>query len=162
AGSVGATMSFVDVKVQQIPFRDLAMGDTAVMTTRTTQKDHYIPNRYSRMIFNAPGVMRRSLDVTLRTPEALDVRHDEQLLSYDESRQRDQIVRHWSGPSSPSTITEKALADVAFAVPALRISTFPDYESTAAAYYERAKPQAAVTPEVQRLADEITRDKADV
>jgi len=106
--------------------------------------------------------VRRSLDVTLRTPAALDIRHDEQLLTYEESRQGDQVVRHWSGGSATAAASEKDIADIAFAVPALRISTFPDFESIASAYYERAKPQAAVTPEVQRLADEITRDKADV
>src|SRR5262249_24597108 len=121
-----------------------------------------IPNLYSRMIVNTPGVVRKSLDVTLRTSAALDIRHDEQLLTYEESRQGDQVVRHWSGSSAPATVNEEDIADPAFSVPALRISTFPDFESIASAYYERARPQAAVTPEVQRLADEITKDKADV
>ncbi len=47
-------------------------------------------------------------------------------------------------------------------MPSLRFSTFADHEAIAAAYFEQAKTKAAVTPEVQRIADEITRDKTDV
>jgi transglutaminase-like putative cysteine protease len=161
-GAVGAAASYVDLKLQQVQFRDLAVGDTAVLTLRITEKQHYIPNRYSRTVVNAPGVVRKSIDVTLRTPAALDVHHDEQLLTYEESRQDDQVVRHWSGTTAPATVNEKDIAELAFSVPALRISTFPDFESIASAYYERAREKAAVTPEIQRLADEITKDKVDV
>ena len=71
AGSVGAAMSFVDLKVQQIPFRDLSVGDTAVVTVRVTESQHYIPNNYSRAFVLAPGPMQRTVDVTLRAPATL-------------------------------------------------------------------------------------------
>src|SRR5262249_41163293 len=57
---------------------------------------------------------------------------------------------------------ERNTADLALAVPSFRISTFPGYEAIAEAYYAQAKGRATVTPEVQRLADEITADKPDV
>jgi transglutaminase-like putative cysteine protease len=161
AGAVGAAMSYVDLKVQQVPFRDLGVGDTAVLTKRTTEKEHYIPNLYSRSIVSTPGAFRRSFDVTVRAPASLDIRHDEQLLTYEESRQGDQIVRHWSGSTAPGAINDKNVADLAFALPALRISTFPDYDAVASAYYARAKQQAVVTPEIQTLADDVTKDKRD-
>lgn len=159
AGAVGAAMSFVDLKVQQIPFRDLSVGDTAVVTLRVTEKRQYIPNNYSRSIALLPGPIQRTIDVTLRAPATLDVRHDEQVLHFDESRQGDEVVRHWSGTVAPSA-AEKNAADVAFQVPALRISTFPNFEAIATAYYAQAKTKAVVTPEIQRLADEITKDMA--
>jgi transglutaminase-like putative cysteine protease len=161
AGSVSASMSFVDLKLQQVPFRDLAVGDTAVLTKKVTEKGHYIPKLYSREIVGMPGPFRRSIDVTLRTPAALDIRHDEQLLTYEESRQGDQIVRHWSGSTAPAAVNDKNAADLAFSLPGLRISTFADFDAIASAYYERAKQKAVVTPEIQTLADEITRDKRD-
>lgn len=162
AGSVGAAMSYIDVKVQQIPFRDLGVGDTAVLTIRIVEKGHYIPGFYSRSVVLAPTAARRSLDVTLHAPATLDVHHDEQQLTYEESRQGDEIVRHWSGASAPADVDEKNIADIAFTVPALRISTFPGFEAMATAYFAQAKDKAAVTPEVQALADQITRDKTEV
>lgn len=160
AGSVGAVMSFVDLKVQQIPFRDLSVGDTAVITVRISEKRHYIPNNYSRTIVLSPGEVQRTFDVTLRSPVTLDVRHDERMLTFGESREGDNIIRHWSGTVAPSPV-EKNVADIAFAVPALHISTFANFEAIATAYYDEAKKKAIVTPEIQRLADEVTKDKSD-
>jgi hypothetical protein len=160
AGSVGAVMSFVDLKVQQIPFRDLSVGDTAVVTVRITEKRHYIPDNYSRTVVFSPGEIRRTVDVTLRAPATLDVHHDERMLAFDESREGDEIVRHWSGTVGPAPV-EKNVADLAFAVPALHISTFANFEAIATAYYAEAKKKAVVTAEVRQLADDITRDKAD-
>jgi len=161
AGAVGAAMSYVDLKVQQIPYRDVSIGDTAVLTLRITEKDHYIPNHYSRAVVLAPGPVRKSVDVTLHTPASLELHHDEQKVFYDEQRQGDEIVRHWSGATEPVEIDEKNVADLAFSVPALRISTFSGFEAIASAYYARAREKAAVTPEVQKLADKVTEGKTD-
>jgi hypothetical protein len=96
-GSVGAAMSFVDLKVQQFPFRDMSVGDTAVLTVRITEREHYIPGQFSWSLLEAPSVAQRTVDVTLRAPAALGIHHDEQKFAYEESRQGDDIVRHWSG-----------------------------------------------------------------
>jgi transglutaminase-like putative cysteine protease len=159
-GSVGAAMSFVDLKVQQIPFRDLSVGDTAVLTMRITEREHYIPGQYSWGLVEAPSVAQRSVDVRLRAPSALGIYHDEQKFAFAESRDGDDIVRHWSGKFDPAPSDEANVADLAFAVPALRLSTFANHEAIATAYYEQAKAKAVVTPAVKQLADEITKDKA--
>jgi transglutaminase-like putative cysteine protease len=161
-GSVGAAMSFVDLKVQQIPFRDLSVSDTAVLTMRITEREHYIPGQYSWGLVEAPSVAQRSVDVRLRAPAALVIRHDEQKFTYEESRDGDDIVRHWSGKFDAAPNDEANVAELAFAVPALRLSTFASHEAIAAAYYEQAKAKAVVTPAVKQLADELTKDKADV
>jgi hypothetical protein len=121
-GAVGAAMSFADVKVHQIPFRDLSVGDTTVLTVRSTEKEHYIPGQYSHPMVLAPSAARRTFDVTLRAPATLEIRHDEQQLAYEEAKAGDEIVRHWSGTAEPITAEEKDVADLAFAFPGLRYS----------------------------------------
>ncbi len=160
-GAVGAAMSFADVKLHQIPFRDLSVGDTTVLTVRSTEKEHYIPGQYSHPMVLAPSTARRTFDVTLRAPAAVEIRHDEQQLAYEEAKAGDEIVRHWSGTAAPITVEEKDVADVAFSLPGLRYSTFPSFEAIASSYYESAKPKLAVTPEIERLAEEITAGKQD-
>jgi transglutaminase-like putative cysteine protease len=161
-GSVGAAMSFVDLKVQQVPFRDISVGDTAVLTLRITEKEHYIPGQFSWSLLETPSVAQRTVDVTLRTPAGLDIHHDEQRFAYEESRQGDDLVRHWSGKFEAEPTEEKNVVDIDLVIPGLRISTFASHEAIAAAYYEQAKAKAAVTPALQQLAEEITRDKGDV
>jgi transglutaminase-like putative cysteine protease len=161
-GSVGAATSYIDLKIQQIPFRDVSVGDTAVLTLRITEREHYIPGQYSWSTMETPSLMQRTVDVTLHAPSALAIAHDEQKFSYQESREGDEVVRHWSGKFEAEPNDERNVADLVFAVPSLRFSTFANHETIAAAYYDQAKAKAAVTPEVQQLADEITKDKADV
>jgi hypothetical protein len=160
-GAVGAAMSFVDLKVHQIPFRDLSVGDTTVLTVHLGEKEHYIPGQYSHPLVVSPSATKRHFDVTLHAPAALEIRHDEQQLAYEDVKAGDEIIRHWSGSVEPTTTEEKDAADVAPLFPALRFSTFPNFEAIATAYYEAAKPKLAVTPEVERLAEEITAGKQD-
>jgi hypothetical protein len=71
-------------------------------------------------------------------------------------------VRHWSGSFPPSSTDEKNIVNLTFHVPGLQFSTFPSFEAIATAYYDAAKARLAVTPEIARLADEITQGKPDV
>jgi hypothetical protein len=105
-------------------------------------------------MLEAPSVAQRTVDVTLRAPAALDIHHDEQSFAYEESRQGDDIVLHWSGKFDAEPTQEKNVADLDLVIPGLRISTFPNHEAIAAAYYEQAKAKAAVTPALQQLAEE--------
>jgi transglutaminase-like putative cysteine protease len=160
-GAVGAAMSFVDLKVQQVAFRDVAVGDTTVVTVRIRKDEHFIPGQYSETFLVLPGPAKRGIDVTLRAPAALAIRHDERLLGYQETSEGGDIVRHWSADFPPAPADEKNVVNLAFHVPGLRFSTFPSYEAIAAAYFDAAKPKLAVTEEIARLADEITRGKPD-
>ena len=160
-GAIGDAVSFTDIKVEQIAFRDFSVGDTAVLTVRINEKEHDIPGQFSQTILGDPGTVRRTMDVTLRAPAALDLHHDEQQLHYEEMREGDDVVRHWFGAFTQTT-AEKNIADLALLVPGLRISTFAGYEAIATSYYNQARVKAAVTPEIQHLADEITAGKPDV
>jgi Domain of Unknown Function with PDB structure (DUF3857)/Transglutaminase-like superfamily len=161
-GVVGEAMSFVDLKVQQIPFRDVAVGDTTVLTIRIKESKHYIPGQYSQAWQILPGGAKKSLDVTLRAPTALTLYHSEKDLAYEETQEGSDVVRHWSGSPPHLAVEETNVANLVRVAPGLSFSTFPSYEAIAMAYDEGARPMAVITPEVQRLADEITRDKADV
>jgi transglutaminase-like putative cysteine protease len=161
-GVVGQAMSFVDLKLQQIPFRDVAVGDTTVLTIRFKESQHYIPGQYSQAWQILPGGAKKSLDVTLRTPASLSLYHDAKDLAYEESRDGGDVVRHWSGSPPHLNVEETNVANLVRVVPSVSFSTFPSYEAIARAYDDGARPMAVVTSEVQRLADEITKDKADV
>ena len=160
-GTVGPAVSFGDVKIHQIPFRDVALGDTTVLTVRIVEKQHYIPGQYSQQMVATPTSGTRNLDVTLRAPGDLAIRHDRRGLAYEESSEGDEIVRHWSGSVDPVTTSERNVVDLSSSVPGLRFSTFQNFEAVATAYYDGAKPMLAVTPEIEQLAADIAAGKSD-
>jgi hypothetical protein len=161
-GILGDAASFVDVKIQQVPFRDLSVGDTTVLTLRTTEKQHYIPGQYGQEWFIVPGSAKQTLEVTLRTPATLEIHSDAHGLAYQETRVGGDVVRHWTGGLPPMQPVETNVANLASVIPSLRFSTIPSYEAIAKAYWEGARDKSVVTPEIRRLADDLTRDKHDV
>jgi transglutaminase-like putative cysteine protease len=161
-GIVGEAASFVDAKIQQVPFRDLSVGDTTVLTLRTIEKDHYIPGQYGQEWLVIPGAVKQTLEVTLRTPATLEIHSDAQQLAYQETRVAGDVVRRWSGSLPPMQPVETNAANLGSVIPSLRFSTIPSYEAIAKAYWEGAKDKSVATPEIRRLADDITKDKHDV
>lgn len=162
SGIVGDASSFVDLAIQQVPFRDVSVGDTTVLTLRMTEKQHYIPGQFWQEWVITPGAVRQTLDVTLRSPASLEIYSDAQQLAYQETREGDDVVRHWSSGPPQMRPAETSMPNLALWVPSVRFSTIPSYAAIGRAYFEGARDKTTVTPETQRLADEITRDKQDV
>lgn len=160
-GAVGAAMSFGDINIHQIPFRDVAVGDTTVLIANIAERDHYIPGQYSEAIVIPPGTEQRSVDVTLHSPIDVAISHDEQQLAYEERKTGDEITRHWSGTITAAPTNEKDIADLPSVRPGLRFSTIASFEAIARAYYTGAQSKLVSTPEIQLLADQITAEKSD-
>jgi len=160
-GLVGAVTSYTDLKIMLIPFRDVDVGDTIVMTSRLTEREHYLPKQYSYLQSLPPTPAESAVSIRLKTPKALSIAFDAHGFSYDEQVTDSDIVRHWSGTFEPSHINEHDIANPRAIVPTLAFSTLPSYEALAQDYYAAAAPKAAVTPAIQQLADQITAGKDD-
>jgi transglutaminase-like putative cysteine protease len=160
-GAVGAAMSFGDIDIHQIPFRDVAVGDTTVLIARIAERDHYLPGQYSESIVVPPDTVQRSIDVTLHSPVDMAISHDERQLAYEEGKTGDEITRHWSGTIAPAPTDEKDIVDLPSIRPGLRFSTIPSFQAIAQAYYAGAHAKLVPTPEIARLAEQITAGKSD-
>lgn len=168
-GAVGPQMSFVDLKVKQVSFRDVAVGDTVVLTVRYTEKEHYIPGQFSWRSVIVPDGIEEAIDVRLEAPADVPIRHSEHNgIAYAEERgEGGSIVRRWTGTTNPPPTAEKNIADLEFTLPRFDFSTFASYEAIGQAYAQAAESKAQVTPTLRALADTITggrqdpRDQAD-
>ncbi len=162
AGSVGPYMSLLDIKVKQIPFRDLSPKDTWVLTYKITEKEHYVPGHFSWSQFMPPSPVELEFDYKMRAPAGINIVHAEKDLAYEESRDGEWITRHWSGKLFQPVPSEKSIANYTSFVPSLHFSTFESYESIGRAYFESASSKAVITPAIQKLADEITAGREGV
>jgi Domain of Unknown Function with PDB structure (DUF3857)/Transglutaminase-like superfamily len=160
-GEVGPYISLLDVKIKQIPFRDLGSGDSSVLVYKITEKDHYVPGNVSWDQYVAPSAVDKELTYNLRAPGNLNFVHSEKDFAYEESRNGGTVTRRWSARIFRPVPTEKEIANLTDYVPSLQFSTFDSYESLGKAFYKVAAPKAAFTPAIEKLANEITAGRED-
>jgi transglutaminase-like putative cysteine protease len=158
-GVVGPLLSYVDLKVKQIPFKNVAVGDTIVVTVRYTQHRHYLGDGFSASAAIAPSGAEVAYQMTVRRPASVPFVHAEQQLNYEETPLDDTVVHRWSGHYQIPQSTEQNIADLAAGLPRWSFSTFRSYQEIGAAFYAGAAALLQVTPQVAELADEITRGK---
>jgi hypothetical protein len=98
-GVIGPFITLLDIKIKQIPFRDLSAGDTWVLTYRIAEKDHYVPGQFSWSQLMPPSPVALEFDFKMRAPKAIAIAHAEKDLAYEENQDGEWTNRHWSGKS---------------------------------------------------------------
>ncbi len=160
-GAVGPMLSYVDLKVRQIPFKNVAVGDTVVVTVRYTQSRYYLGDGFSMFYGIAASGADVTTETTIRRPATMPVIHAEQQFNYEETAAADAVVHRWSGHFQIPQSTEQNVADVTARLPRFSFSTFRNYEEIGAAFYAGAAPSLEVTPAIADLAEKITRGKTE-
>ena len=160
-GAVGPMLSYVDLKVRQIPFKNVSVGDTVVVTVRYTQSRHYLGDGFSMSYAIAPSGAELTTETTVRRPAAMPVIHAEQQFNYEETPAGDTVVHRWSGHFQIPQSTEQNVADLTTRLPRFSFSTFRNYEEIGAAFYAGAAASLEVTPAIAELVEEITRGKTE-
>jgi transglutaminase-like putative cysteine protease len=152
-----------DAKARIVIFPDLAVGDSIVLSTRTQIKADVFPGQY---FYNV--VFPRQLpfgDCTLQFVVPKDLTLNVAVLGPGIEHQavaESETIRHvikYRG--SPRIADEPGATSPLDRDARAFISTFKDYEELGRAYWAEASKRAAVTPEIQAVADEITAGIAD-
>jgi hypothetical protein len=152
-----------DAKVRTVIFPDLAVGDTIVMTTRTETKAGVFPGHYLHNIIFPPQIPFADCTIRIVIPKDLAVNVAalgngiEDRVVEDGDAVRHLVTYH----AAPRTAEEPGATAPLDHAPRLLVSTFKDYEDLGRAYWTEADKRAALTPEIQALADEITAGIAD-
>lgn len=161
SGIVGTATSFADLKIEQVLFRDVSAGDTTVIAWRVIEQGHYFPDLVSEFLPIQPGSVEQELEYRLDAPENLAIKHAEHEISYSESKSGDRVHRMWSGRFFIPKTDEQSVVDATGHLPSLAFSTYGSYEQIGEAYQKGVAEKLQVTPKVQALADEITKDIVD-
>ena len=153
-----AAPMFDDQKVKTVVFPAADVGAVLSLRWRRIQKTPQFPGAFSMA-----EVFPRSYDisasqVTLRAPEALEMRIDAVGLiggGVSTDRPGTQLWR-WTLSRTVAHSPEAGSVNAFDFSPHVIATTFPDYAAAGKAYQDRAQSKAAVTPTIQKLADEIT------
>jgi hypothetical protein len=158
-GVVGPLLSFADIKIRQIPFKNVAVGDTVVATVRYTEQHHYLGDGFSASFSVNPSGADVTSEITVRRPAAMPFIQAAQQFNYEETPAGDTVVHHWSGRFQIPQSTEQNVADLASRLPRISFSTFRSYEEIGRAFSAGVGDRLNVTPAIAGLADDITRGK---
>lgn len=156
--SAGAAM-FSDQKHKIIIFPKVSPGAKTYYKAKLTTHTPLLPGYfYTRLTFS-PGIEVQSYEYRLNSPEKLKLYTDNKGLTKTKDEvidgTRQEVYTYQNLKIQKKDATGVATSDFA---PHLYISTFPSQEAFAKAYEARIQGKMAVTPEVQKLANEITKN----
>ncbi|MBI3525114.1 MAG: DUF3857 domain-containing protein [Betaproteobacteria bacterium] len=155
--SAGAPM-FDDAKVKNIVFSAVEPGVTLNFRTRMTQKIPLFPGAFSMGQIFPRVIDYKAASVTVFAPETMKLFVDAVDLAGGEvkSERPGAKMWRWTLENPKLHLPEPGSVDATDYSPRVFMTSFPSYADAAKAYLDRARPKAAVTPAIQKLADQIT------
>lgn len=143
-----------------VVLRDLQPGDIAVLTFRTKSKADF-PGRYSlaRSFNRSLAVMEDKLTISFPPSFTPHIEEHGVTSSRKDVNGRHIIELNFSNPHP--VIEEKFAVNILDRNPRFFLSNYKSYEDLGRTYAELVKAVVTVTPEVRKLADEITSGVTD-
>lgn len=153
---------YSDWTTMTVVFPDVAVGDKVVFSYKLIQTQPMFPGHYSTVHYFYDQTAYDDVRVRFDYPASMWVQHEARGMKESASETKgDRKIIEWTYANPKPVKTDRRNYSVfdADKVVGLSFSTFKTYADIAAAYGERALPKAAVTERVNKLANEIVKDK---
>lgn len=154
--------AFSDNTTLSVVFPDVAVNDILVLQVKITQSEPMFPGQFSDVSTFSRARIYDDVKITYDYPAALPVRFAATQMAETTTPEKDgrrSVTWTFKNEKPVKSKRDGASVYVYGQEPGYMITTFASYEAIAAAYGQRATPKAAVTPRVQKLANEITTGK---
>jgi transglutaminase-like putative cysteine protease len=156
----GATM-FSDLKHKIIIFPNVKVGARVYYKVRTIEHTPTYPNHFYYSHHFSPSAQYDYVEFNFTYPKDMPMRVSSRDVSGKKSEVDDKVTYQYIFKQTDIKLSEPSqVATVDFA-PGIYFSTFKDYIEYGQAYEVRAKDKASVTPNVKKLAEQITKGIAD-
>ena len=152
---------FSDYSTLTVVFPDVAVGDTVAFAYKLTQTEPIFPGQFSVMGTFSKIYAYDDVRVRIDAPSSLWVQYEARDMAEKRSEKDGRVFLEWTFQNKQPVKSKRrdwSVYDVE-KEPGYAFSTFKSYADIAEAYGLRARPKAAVTERVQKLADEIVKDK---
>ena len=157
------TSMFSDMKHRIIIFPNVAVGAKTFFKVRTISHTPLFPDHYTKHIAYSPSISYGYVELNLGHHPNIHIKSESSGVNGGAiNNGPDGFIRYKYTFSQPN-IKLKESAQIAYTdfAPAIYFSSFGSQLDFAAAYEDRAKSKAAVTPAVKQLADKTTEDIQD-
>lgn len=159
SGSLGQ-LTFKEMEIISLSFPDLATGDSVHLRYRSENQPQF-PGYFFFTSNVNENLIWESIETELDVPKNLKLYLDRRnfITARDVVTQgRRNLIWRYANPIVKKS--EIAQIDTLQEQPHIWISTFPSWKALAKAYMDRHAPQAGVTPEIAKLAQELTQGAA--
>jgi len=150
---------FDDGRVKTVVFPGTEAGATINLRARQTQQKPIFPGQFSVIEYFNDQFEIKTTTVTVRAPASLKLYIEATGVQGGQvaSDKPDMQVWHWSLNDATARAPELQSVSAKDHSPRVAVTTFPNFAAIGAAYQQRAQPKSAVTPAVQKLADQLTK-----
>ena len=152
---------FSDISTLTVVFPEVAVGDTVEFAYRLTQTEPMFPGHFSVMNAFSKLSAFDDVKVTIDAPASLWAQHEARQMVETRSEKDGRVTLQWTFQNR-QPVKSKRRDWTVYEVekePGYAFSTFRSYAEIAEAYGTRARSKAAVTERVQKLAEEIVKDR---
>lgn len=157
----GAAAAFSDRTTLSVIFPDVAVGDTVVLSYRITTTDPIFPKQFSTLESFSRTDAHDETSIKIDAPASMWTQFQAKDLKEVQNQVKDgrRIIEwHWDNKAPIKSKRENYSVYDREQEPGFSFSTFKSYADIAESYGQRARPKAVVTEQVQKLANEITKD----
>jgi transglutaminase-like putative cysteine protease len=162
SGKDKSAAAFSDRTSMTVIFPDVAVGDTVVLSYRIATIDPIFPKHFSTVESFGQGAAYDRVRVKFDAPATLWTQFAVKDLKQVQNTEKDgRRIQEWAWENKEPVKSRRANYSVweMDEQPGILFSTFRSHAEIAENYGLRARPKAAVTDQIRKLADEITQGK---
>lgn len=154
-----AAPSFSSLKMIEVNYGDVEIGDAVYIRLKNTETRPMFGSHFNKLNI-LPAIFEwKSAVVTLTAPKDYPIYFQaENFKGGKQSDDGETVSWKWIASDIQALSYEAGMYDFIRQSPRLAITSFENYDELGATYWAEAKEKAAVTPTVQKLADELTKD----
>ena len=155
--------AFSDWTTLTVVFPDVSVGDTTVFKYRIQQSEAIFPGHFSAIEMFPKLLPYKDVRVRVDAPASMKARYEGRGMKQRAWKKKDRQLVEWTW-RNPDPVKSKRRDYSVYDIEqeaGYTFSTFESYGQIAEAYAARARPKAAVTERVRKLAEEIAGKRKD-
>ncbi len=146
---------YSDQKQKIVLFPDVEVGDVLSATVKYVSHP-YLPGLFSLFRDYSRTFAHNDVSVRLTVPKSMPLHTETHELKFSKHEAGDKLVYEWHYANPRPLAEDNIVLDASDRVPRLFASSFATYDQMAHAYAAVAAAKTAVTPAIQKTADEVT------
>ena len=157
-----AAPGFSSLKILEIDFDGLKLGDTTYTKAVIRDKKKNFEGKFSKVVFFPTIYEYKNAEINIKAPLGFPIKFE--AIEVEGGKlpdEKDYSQWQWKKINTKAEKFVVGMENLLDSSPRLAVSSFADYQELAKMYWSEAKQKSIVTPQIQKLADEITNGIAD-